>query len=531
MYPSAWPVYYRSLLGLLLGCLVVLAAEPPANLVELREARRQAANRPRRIIFNNDGNEPVYKAEDNSAEKLLATRTTPLVGSQVDSIFYCSWSSGFGLFTHDTKVGQVFSTKEGLFAPNRTVELLAAGTDPLKVTTEFGHKHGMEVLWSFRMNDTHDGSATDYGPIMLRANRLKTEHPEYMIGTAQNKPKFGVWTAVDYTLPEIRELAFRYVEEVCQRYDIDGVELDFFRHPVFFRRAAMTGTACDDHERALMTELMVRIRAMTEAEGLRRGRPILVAVRLPDSVEYCRETGLDLEQWLSGGLIDLFIPSGYFQLNEWEYSVELGHRYGVKVYPSLDESRVRDLPAKAMRSTVLSYRGRAAAAWQAGADGVYLFNSFDPKNPIWRELGDMKILNKLDKDYFASIRGAASASGNSFPYLSRVNVPLLNPGKVIAVKGGETVRSTFNANEENLEGRSVAKLSLQFKNPIESQQVKVSLNGIELTDAQAQKNNWIEYTLRGSDLKTGRNTVEVSLPTGAKTNAWSDLRCTVRTKK
>jgi hypothetical protein len=178
------PTLLVALLCVVTGC----ANAPEAALADLREARKAALNRPRRIIFNNDGNEPVYKTADLSAESFLQQRTTGLIGSQVDCISYCTWSSGFGLFTHDTKVGQVFATKEGMFSVNRTAELLAAGTDPLMVMTDFGRKHGIEIFWSFRMNDTHDGAGAEYGPIMLRANRLKTEHPDYMIGTATKKP-------------------------------------------------------------------------------------------------------------------------------------------------------------------------------------------------------------------------------------------------------------------------------------------------------------------------------------------------------
>src|SRR5687768_3816620 len=254
-----------------------------SSVEALRDARRQAADRQRRVIFNNDGNEPVYLCKTTSPEELLSYRTTPLAGSHVDAIFYCTWSSGFGVFTHDTKVGQVFSTREGLFSRNLAPELIAAGTDPLRVMTEFGRKNSIEVFWSFRLNDTHDGSTADYGPIMFRANRLKQEHPEWLIGSPTQKPKHGAWSAVDFTRPEIRDLAFKYVEEVCRNYEVDGVEIDFFRHPVFFKRPAQSGTECNDEERGIMTDLIRRIRVMTEQEGMRRGRPILVAIRVPDS--------------------------------------------------------------------------------------------------------------------------------------------------------------------------------------------------------------------------------------------------------
>ena len=88
---------------------------------------------------------------------------------------------------------------------------------------------------------------------------------------------------------------------------------------------------------------------------------------MPDSVEYCRFIGLDLERWLRDGLIDLLMVSGYFQMNDWEYSVQLGHRYGVKVYPSLDGPRVKDDAVRAFRASLASYRGRALNVWSAGA--------------------------------------------------------------------------------------------------------------------------------------------------------------------
>jgi len=312
-------------------------AQPISSVTGLRALRTEAAARPRRVIFNNDGNEPVYLSKTTSAEELLSHRTAPLAGSHVDAIFYCTWSSGFSLFTHDTKVGQVFSSREGLFSKNMTPTLLAAGTDPLRVMADFGREKGIEIFWSFRLNDTHDGSTTDYGPIMFRANQLKQEHPEWLIGTPTKKPKFGAWSAVDFSRPEIRDLAFRLVEEVCQNYPVDGFEIDFFRHPVFFKRAAQTGTECSDEERGVMTDLMQRIRTMTEREGMKRGRPLLLAIRVPDSTDYCRAIGLDLDRWLADGLVDLLITSGYFQLNDPAYSVALARKYGVRVYPSLAE--------------------------------------------------------------------------------------------------------------------------------------------------------------------------------------------------
>jgi hypothetical protein len=529
------PSYSTALAGLWLLLLVsgASAADPSplASLDELRAARTQAAERPRRVIFNNDGNEPVYLCKTTSPEELLNYRTAPLAGTHVDAIFYCTWSSGFGLFTHGTKVGEVFSTREGLFERNFAPTMLAAGTDPLRVMTDFGRKHRIEVFWSFRLNDTHDGSGATYGPIMFRANRLKREHPEWLIGSPAQKPKYGAWSAVDFTRPEIRDLAFRYVEEVCQNYEVDGVEIDFFRHPVFFKRAAQTGTACDDTERGLMTDLIRRIRTMSEREGLRRGRPLLIAVRVPDSVEFSRAIGIDLERWLAEGLVDLLITGGYYQLNHPDTSAALARKYRVKYYPSLDESRVRDEAARKLRSSTAAYRGRALNAWQAGADGVYLFNAFNPKDPIWRELGSSERLAAADHDYFASVLGVGAAAGGSYPHAGFMQISRLNPAAPVALKPGATARETFRAGDEvgrfGAASAAVVTLRLQFKAAPVPGALAVKLNGAILTPGVA-KGDWLEFAVAPAGLKPGVNEVEVTLAAGAPAVSWTDLYCTVR---
>lgn len=518
------------LLGvLLLGALPIAgrsaeSAVRISSLESLRNARQQAADRPRRVIFNNDGNEPVYLCKTTSSEELLSYRTTPLAGTHVDAIFYCTWSSGFGLFTHGTKVGEVFSTREGLFERNLAPDMIAAGTDPLRVMTEFGRKKGIEVFWSFRLNDTHDGSTAPYGPIMFRANRLKRENPDWLVGSPTQKPKHGAWSAVDFTREEIRDLAFRYVEEVCRNYDVDGVEIDFIRHPVFFKRAAQSGTECNDDERRLMTDLLRRIRTMTEAEGLRRGRPILLAVRVPDSVEYCRAIGLDLKRWLGDRLIDLLITGGYFRLNDIAYSVALAREYGVKVYPSLDESRVRDPEARKLRSTTEAYRGRALEAWSAGADGVYLFNAFNPLDPIWRELGSPARLASAGRDYFASLLGQGAAAGGAYPHVGFMRIPRLNPASPIALNPGTTGRVTLAIGAAARAVGPSGRLRFQFATAPDPAQLDVSVNGVALARGTAS-GTWLELDLAAGVLRSDANEITVALASGAPALSWTDLHC------
>lgn len=524
---------------LILPVIAALGAEDS----KMNLLRRQAASRQRTIIFNNDGNEPVYFLKNPTAEELLQSRTSALVGSQVDTIFYCTWSSGLGLFTHATKVGQVFNTREGPFAPNLTQALLDSGNDPLKVMVEFGKKHNKEIFWSLRMNDVHDSNTeSDWGPIMFRANRFKAENPDVLFGTPYNPPKIGGWSGVDYGQTKVREYAFRLIKEVCENYDVDGIELDFNRFPVLFKSNAM-GRAASEADRAAMTDLLRRVRDIADAVGQKRDRPMLIAVRVPDSVEYSRAIGLDLEQWLAGDLLDMMIVGGYFQLNPWEYSVNLGHKYGVKVYSSTDEARIRLLPeARRLRNSLLSKRGQALNMWVAGVDGIYMFNVFDPHDPSWRELGNKQLLAKLDKDYFASVRGAGYAAVSWFPNAPFQEISSLNPDAPLQLRPGKPISTSFFVGDDfsNASTNPKVTLRLQFKGLPENlttEQVRVTLNGKlldnpRLTGGWLDLEKWIEFDLEPKLVAHGDNVAAVALsPTGPPDSIWCDLHLTVRFPK
>jgi len=405
--------------------------EASVTIDELKAMRHEAAHKARRIMYDNDGNEPVYYLEKADADELIDKRTRAVVGTQVDTIVYCTWSSGFSMFTHNTKVGQIFTCtepepggKKG-FSLNKTQDFIEQGTDPLEIIVDFCKKNDIEVFWSMRMNDCHDAWGAWYSPLMFP--QIKKDHPEWLMGTEEKRPVNGTWSAVDYGQPEIRDLAFKFFEEVCNNYDIDGLQMDFFRHLNYFRPHA-EGGVCGQPERDMMTDLIRRIRVMADEVGAKRGRPILISVRVPDSLELCKDVGFDIEHWMKEDLIDILTVSGYFRLNPWEKSVELAHKYNVPVYPVLSESRVREEEAKRVRASLEAYRGRAMNAWHAGAEGIYMFNFFNPEAPHWSELGSPETLAPLDKVYTTGARGYGNLSfwyegGEKF-----TNRDIVNPG-------------------------------------------------------------------------------------------------------
>jgi hypothetical protein len=475
------------------------ASRPATDLNQLKKLRHEAAQRVRRVIFNNDGDDVIYTRKTPTAEALLALRTAPLLGSQVDSIFYSN-SMCFGSALHGSRVMEPFVSTEDIFKDNGLAQLLQRGIDPIRVMVDFGHKHGIEVFWDMRMNDTHDAGLSGYGPYLLP--KLKRDHPEWLVGSPAQQPKYGTWSSVNYASAEIRELCFRFFEEVCQRFDVDGVELDFFRHACFFKSVAQGGRA-SRAELDQMTDLVRRIRQMTEREGLRRGRPILVAIRVPDSVEFCQGIGLDLERWLSEGLTDILVGTCYFQFNRWEYLVELGHRHGVTVYPSLSESRVRG-ETRLRRQSLESYRARAMRVWAAGGDGIYVFNSFNPRDTIWRELGDPAGLRSKDKLYFVTVR-----NGNPERYMAggrkMVQVPILTPSDPWPLPADKPAETEILVGDDLAWARQAGlapRVTCHVRTTAAG--LEVCLNAVRLEKPTA-KADWLDYAVPPAVVKKGVN--------------------------
>ena len=477
------------------------AKQPTANSL-----RSEARLRPRRLIFNNDsgGDARVPAAPTLTPEAFLAPRIAPLVGTQVDGIALDTTAGTFGTFGHRTQVAEMFTTREGRYRYNILPDFLKLDTDPLSETITFSRRHNLEVLWVQRMDDTHDAS----NPILFPA--FKREHPEFLFGTPEKPPKYGKWSGVDYAAPAVRELAYAIVAEVAENYDIDGVELDFWRHPVFFKRSAQ-GHALRPEDRALMTDIMRRMRFKLDEVGRVRGKHLLLNIKYPDSVGYCHKIGLDIEQWLKEDLVDALVPGGYFQLNPWQTSVALGKKYGVPVWACLAENRVRDPRGNTARKSAAALRARAAAAWSAGVDAIEMFNHFDPQQSYWLELGSLGSLRDLPKTYFVSVQGEGSAQ-SWVPTDEYITLPDLTPDEPEIIPSGAKLTYDIYLGDDLHESSPLTpRIRIQLSDTIGSTDAKVRWHG---TTLELKPDGPGDYTasLDPSTIVPGRHRIEVLNP-------------------
>ena len=389
------------------------ADENAFTLAKLRKVRKEMTHRKRRIIFNNDGDDfEGHAGKDNNRteesaamtatpEGLLKLRTTALLGSQVDTIFYSS-VYGLRLLYRDSAFKRIYEfpdrkpKRREVGIRNCQALITNYGMDNLEVMIDCARKNDLEIFFSNRMNDNHDW----YFPGFLSA--IKVRHPEYTIGHADANAsgtqspektlrlmlqgKQGE-TALNFELPVIRNLTVAAMREICRNYDIDGIDLDYFR---FFK---LFPDPVGPEEMELLTDMMRKMRIMTEEEGLRRGRPILIATRAINSLDRCLNWGMDFETWLEEDLIDIIMPIHVSkQLGSLEGFYKLARRYDVPIYPCVRYHAV-------YQHSWEECRGEAMTRFAEGADGITTFNKFDPNHQMWWELGDPQVLRALDKTY------------------------------------------------------------------------------------------------------------------------------------
>jgi hypothetical protein len=509
------------------------SAAPPSatkTVEEIQTLRREMAARPRSLVMNADGR-PMDPALDE-----LEKGATPLIfphlpGTDVSALTYS--------LIHQFNVARLYRSKVAReWPPGYVQKLYGDGPDGLQVYIDFCRQHSFEAWFAMRANDTHDAADSEHGRLRWESNLYKQQHPEWLHGTRDRPPPFGRWSAVDYARAEVRQQVFLLLEEVCRNYDVDGIQLDFNRHLNILKSVAWGGDATADEVQAI-THLMRRLRTMMDEEGARRGRPILLAVRTPDSAEYARAVGLDVRTWMQEGLIDVWAIGGYFELQDLAVSVRLARQHGCQVWSTMDVSAMPaqsadpDVRGNWQRSGVNSvegYRGRAMNAWRAGVDAIDLFNFFvvpgQPHFGLLEELHDPAKLAWLDKLYVPDPLGNGRAGrwlkeGDRFFTRPVFKAGPLTPeqSRTVHLRVGDDL-SAAAANGRTADVR----LEVVAQGIATPADLDVQWNDITLPPGEA-----LRYVVDPATVKAGDNRVTLTLKAGARANAHlEDLRLWIR---
>ena len=449
--------------------------------------------KPYRVIFNCDGH-AVAKDANGDLDQWIENLFGPLDSSHVDALFWCDGAGG-NTANYDSQVLERTGVRSG--QPRTYIDKwIDEGNDPPKIVIREARKRKLDVFYSFRINDIHDSFIPDEMPT------FKVENPEWMIGEQDYGGVTSFKTALNFAVPEVRELKFRVIEELFQKYDFDGLEIDFLRSSPYFLPGSEAKNA------HLLTELLRRVREHLSARGKERGRPIRLAVRVNESLRSCRLDGYDVPAWIDEGLVDIVtLGSGVMDIEVGEFK-QLAAPHGIHAYPCLYgwPSKYSPVPAELAAGLALNYHAQ-------GADGIYLFNWFPhTKNNsestgaymarLMKQIGDPRTLRSGQKRLmFPADRGRPQRA-YQYNWLHCILPAALSDAK--------PVEAAIRVFEELTEGTKLT-LELEVQNLHADDEVSVLINGKAVKGLKSDGGKRLKAMIQSDQLRRGINHAALQL--------------------
>ena len=314
---------------------------------QLSSEHIDAINRRRRVIVNfdvisSDGARFATKEIERLVEWKFMFADEP--GTHIDSIYW-SWGEG-----HQAPYP---SEVLPLYDSPGFKKWSDDGINIVQVFLEASKQRGIEAFFSYRIN----GSDNDLGPVAKIP--MKETHSDWLIHTWNAN---GYW---NFAIEGVHEYKLTILREAAENYDFDGIELDFARVcPVL-----PPGHQWEYRDR--LTDFIRATRAMLLEVARKRGRPFLLAARIPENLEGCHFDGIDAETWAQEELLDIFVMG----CRSFDVDIPAFRRItegtNIKLYPCIDDHHASD---GYQWPSIEVMRGVAANWYQQGADGVQTFN-------------------------------------------------------------------------------------------------------------------------------------------------------------
>ena len=389
-----------------MGCCWLLLIVLTANLAA------EEKTRPRRFIYNSDANHTYYYKTPPMSVADLQGYVDEVVGTGVTTFFASpNWGMPTAYPSEVTEMIGAQLTAEQLaeyrevgrdkeVSAERAISnfyaIYDSGHDPFGVLIDRAREKDLEIFVSYRLNEIHDVQ----NPDSIIVTDFWRDHPEWRVGKIGDEispafaeiiggredhpvhPIVASWFpgALNFAIPEVRAQRLAELRECCERYPIDGLDLDFQRFPIYFPQ--------DEGPQHVeeMTAWMREVRAMTREVGAQRGRPLQLSARIMARPRQNLAIGLDPVTWAKEELIDFIVVSHYlrndFPLPIKEYRDLLPD--SLPIYASVEVEKEDD-----------SYRRIARHLYDEGVDGLMMFNYFtrreggrEPDFSLFKELSD-----------------------------------------------------------------------------------------------------------------------------------------------
>jgi len=242
------------------------------------------------------------------------------------------------------------------------------GIDVVEMLVDSTKDYGAEAWLSVRMNDHHF-------PNDIGFNSSLSYHRASEVGVN------GSRTYMDHTNKVVQNYYKGYIKELCENYDIDGIELDYLRSAPVMSSVNSTNTA-------KLSQYVREIRDTVNEVAKKKGKTIKVSARVYSTPDHNLSSGIDPAQWIADGSIDMLVAEGWYiptyyniPIEEWRTTIDAkntdNHPYSI--LGGTDWAVRCDSNAKTgymMWITLEQFKGFASAMYERGADGVYFFNHF-----------------------------------------------------------------------------------------------------------------------------------------------------------
>ena len=467
-----------------------------AATAKLGAAEPVRSKAPFRLLFSNDTTNimsctsPFHKKGEAFRKEMIEATVDEVAGTGVDAHFLQPglgmvpmWPSKvLPLAEHYAWIRQRYGQ-----GPDSFGRFVLGGGDVVKVFIERCRARAQAPFISFRLNDAHHKEFVEPKPgskpggsIGMSVTRFYAEHPEYRIKPGSLR---GADLVQDWAVPEVRAQKFALIRELCEDYDLDGLELDFLRFHSFFRIEETTR----EQRCAIITGFVREVRELLDRTA-RDGRRRWLCARVPCYLPTLDLLGLDLPALVAAGLDMVNASAHYFTTQQHDLAAirrlvpdaalhfEMCHSTwnGPKLGEGYDVFPFR-------RATPEQLHTAAHLAYARGADGISLFNFAyyrehggagrgpfgEPPFHALRGLRDAKWLAAQPQHWFF-------APGWRAPGMKPTQVPHdVEPGKV--------AKFTLDLAPPAVGWKTDGRLRIQGAKPLGLGVWRAKLNGTELT--------------------------------------------------
>lgn len=386
-------------------------------------------------------------------------------------------------------------------------EIIAqTGKDALQIASEFCDANDMEFFYGIRINDRHGASSPRDELVPIKQELWDNG------GLLLN----GVNSGLDYSSTQVRNLMRDTILEVVNdpKYKINGVCINLGRHYGLFPNVVVPSERNKRTTQAqidIMTDWMVSIKQVMDARSLSliaEGKPpLLLMIKAADSPEFNKELGLDLDEWMRLGLVDILVPNTYHQFNPLKEGVLWGKQYGVSVCPSLQDSRLTD---KRKRLTEAGLVGRVCQILDSGSDGIEIFNYNygrdthyrGPSGRFWRELTQQKAKATAKRIYYPCFTTQAYTDIGT---AGKLPLPVYIP-HTYATVGTDIYWQDFESVDMDIYEPNASSIVLRIYS--DRDVGEVSFNGMPYTGVFSSGENTVQIDT--SNLISGENKIEIA---------------------